>query len=146
MKNLMLFAVAAVLSVGAVGLWAVDANATGGPGATAETKTNKVTMKNLYVEPRADCTWDFPALTDIRLVLATACAETATCNAPGAVIGDSCLAASNLGMDGGAALHSDARLSCRAVTNGVVFQLCSFTSDGGSYDLGDAGLVGRVIH
>ncbi len=147
MKTLLGWAVVALLSLGSIVVIA-------GPSLVeaATPRTNAIPhlsperFANLIVDPRAECTYDFPALTDARVQLATVCAESWTCTATGATIGDTCLASSNLGADGGSALASTAQLRCRAVTNGVVFQLCNFTTDGGSYDLGDAGFVGRIIH
>lgn len=95
------------------------------------------------IGPLAQCDWDFPALGNT--ALDTPCSETANCNLPGAAIGDSCIAGTNLGVDGGAVLLSTATISCRATTNAIVFKLCVSLTDAGSYNLTDAGLFGRVI-
>lgn len=90
----------------------------------------------------ASGTWDFPALGNGELELP--CAESATLTVPGTIIGDACLASSNLGQDGGARLIPTATLSCSAVTGGAVFQLCVRFTDAGTYNLHDAGFTART--
>lgn len=148
MKTFIALAAALVLVVGVFGLISADPVEAATPRTVAIPHVSPEKFDNLIINRpiTGECDWDFPALTDSRLQLATVCAETATCAAPGAVIGDACLAASNLGADGGAALASTATLRCRTLTNGIVFQLCNLSTDAGSYDLGDAGFYGRAIH
>ncbi len=88
--------------------------------------------------------WDFPALGNG--ALDTPCSETGAITATGAAIGDGCSPASNLGMDGGAVLLSTATLSCRSATDSAFVKLCVQLTDGGSYDLGDAGFTVRISH
>lgn len=108
---------------------------------------------NLIVgAPVGTCSVDFPALDPRGLGLKAACAESATCTAvgvngaPGAIIGDACIASTSMGSDAGSALILEAVLSCRAVTDGVVFKLCvPGMTDGGTYDPGAAWFTGRII-
>jgi hypothetical protein len=86
--------------------------------------------------------YDFPPLGITEL--ATPCAESHNIAAPGSSIGQGCTASSNLGMDGGSVLSSTALLTCRAGTNVAVLKLCFFATDGGSYNLHDAGFFVRT--
>ncbi len=87
--------------------------------------------------------YDFPSLGNN--ALDTPCAESSSVTIPGALIGDGCMASSNLGSDGGSALLSTAQLRCRATTGAGVLQLCVQLTDGGAYDLGDAGFYLRTF-
>ena len=87
-------------------------------------------------------TWDFPALGNG--ALDAPCAESANVTIPGALILDGCDPATNLGADGGAVLLSTANLTCRAGNGFGVLKLCVQLTDGGSYDLGDAGFTLRT--
>ncbi len=92
-------------------------------------------------------TYDFPSLDPTVNGLGLPCAESWAVMATGAVLTDSCSASSNLGVDGGAALLSTAQLSCRvSAANAAVLKLCVQLTDGGSYNLGDAGFYVRVFH
>ncbi len=91
----------------------------------------------------ASGTWDFPPLGG-SAELDTPCYESATLAVPGAVLDDDCRATSNLGKDGGARLLSTAWLECTTVTGGAVFKLCARFTDGGSYNLHDAGFTART--
>lgn len=147
MKTLPFFALSTVVALLAISvLKAPDANAA--PPATPRIESNKLTVKNFYVEPRSDCTYDFPALAASNTASANGiqCAESWNCTATGAAITDTCLASTNLGVDGGSALAQVATLSCRAVANAHIFKLCWQGNDAGTYDLGDAGFYGRSIH
>lgn len=84
-------------------------------------------------------TYDFPPVSSV--VLGTPCLETPTQTVAGAVIGDFCKISSNLGADGGSRLLDTAKLSCDAVTGGAIAKLCVQLTDGGSYDLHDAGFT-----
>ncbi len=88
--------------------------------------------------------WDFPVLGNN--ALDTPCDETGAITATGAAFGDGCSPSSNLGMDGGASLLPTATLSCRAATNVAYVKLCVQFTDGGTYDLGDAGFTVRISH
>lgn len=87
--------------------------------------------------------WDFPPLGNTG-GLAT-CSSSGSVTVPGALIGDACNAASDLGADGGAALSSSATLSCVAGTGTATIKLCAFFTDAGSYDLTDAGFTARTF-
>ncbi len=89
--------------------------------------------------------YDFAALSSD--VLGRTCDESWAVTAAGAALGDGCVSSSNLGMDGGAALLTEAALTCRvSAANAIKFKLCAQFTDGGSYDLGDAGFYGRILH
>lgn len=106
---------------------------------------------NLIVAPSGTCSVDFGALVPLNQGTGNPCLESATCaavgqnGAPGAVIGDGCVASTSMGSDAGSFLSSTAQLSCRAVTDGVVFKVCFQATDGGSLDLGAAWFTGTVI-
>lgn len=106
---------------------------------------------DLHVGPSGTCSIDFPALTPLQQGLKSPCAESATCPAlgangtSGAAIGDGCLASTSMGSDAGSFLPISFQLTCRAVTDGVVFKVCSDSTDGGAEDLGTAWFTGLVI-
>ena len=86
--------------------------------------------------------YDFPAVGGA----GAKCQESWTVTSAGTKIGDSCLASSNLGVDGGAALSIDLDLGCRTITDGVIFRLCHHIDevDAGTINLADAGFYGYV--
>jgi hypothetical protein len=73
------------------------------------------------------------------------CEETPVIAVTGGVVRtDFCQISSNLATDGGSALAAEATLTCRASVDGVRGKLCVTYTDGGSYNLGDAGFNVRV--
>lgn len=106
---------------------------------------------DLRVAPSGTCSVDFPALTPLQQGLKQPCAESATCpalgqnGAPGGAIGDGCVASTSMGSDAGSFLPVSFTLTCRTVTDGVVFKVCSDSTDGGAEDLGAAWFTGLVI-
>ncbi len=90
------------------------------------------------------CSFDFPVLDPVA-PLGQPCGESFECAFSGSAIGLGCSPSSNLGADGGAALSSTATLSCRATAAGAVGQLCFHATDGGTYNLHDAGFTYRVF-
>lgn len=93
----------------------------------------------------ASLTWDFPSLSN-GTTLGTPCSETDPVSVPGAVITDGCNVASNLGLDGGALLLSTATLSCTvSAAAAATVKLCVQFTDGGSYNLTDAGFTVRIF-
>jgi hypothetical protein len=86
--------------------------------------------------------WDFAVLGSA--AGETPCRESGAFPVGGALIGDGCEAASNLGADGGLRLLSTAALTCEAVAAGAVIKLCVSLTDGGTYDLHDAGFTVRT--
>lgn len=90
-------------------------------------------------------TYDFQALGSLEGNVT--CAESSAITVPGALLTDGCDPSSNLGVDGGAGLLTEAWLSCRVSAAGAAkVKLCVQFTDGGSYNLGDAGFYVRVTH
>lgn len=87
--------------------------------------------------------WDFEALSNI--AMGTPCGVSDIAVIPGALPDDGCTPSINLRSDGGTGLLSTAKLSCYATTGGAYAQLCVSLTDGGSYNLGDAGLTLRTF-
>ncbi len=111
-------------------------------GGITATSINGATVYNSIVGSRA---WDFPELSAVEL--GTPCALSGVATLTGTRIGDRCSVGITFGADGGAdVLLSTATLVCRAVTNGAVAQLCVHLTDGGSYDIADAGYVFQTWH
>ncbi len=62
-------------------------------------------------------------------------------------LSNSCEASSNLGFDGGDGLLTEATLTCRvSAANAAKVKLCVNFTDGGSYNLHDAGFYARVLN
>jgi hypothetical protein len=114
-----------------------------GSGSTANT-ANRVT--NMLA---GSTTYDFPALGNAPVD--TPCATTwpvtvSGASGVGARIGDPCAVASDLGTDGGAVLLSTAQLTCQVTAAAqATVKLCVHLTDGGSYNLGDAGFFVRTF-
>jgi hypothetical protein len=91
----------------------------------------------------ATFTFDFGPLSSN--ALEANCEETPVIAVTGGVVRtDFCQISSNLATDGGSALAAEATLTCRASVDGVRGKLCVTYTDGGSYNLGDAGFNVRV--
>jgi hypothetical protein len=60
-------------------------------------------------------------------------------------VDDGCVASTAM-TDGGVALDTHATLTCRAVTDGVVFQVCLNSADAGTLDPGSATFRARIFH
>ncbi len=113
-----------------------------GPTVGANKVTNDVVNK-VTAFRKVSLDWDFPALSAGQVF----CAESATATLTGAKSGDLCVTSSNFGMDAGVYGALNVLLSCRALTDGVVFKACSFTTDAGipAVDLPDGGYMGWTL-
>lgn len=114
-------------------------------GAFIGTTATAADLNKLVDTRKGIAVWDFPALGGGGV----ACSDSATLTMTGVAFTDTCLASTDLGMDGGsAALYLNAKFSCRSVTNGVVFRACYDQADAGTpgtMDLPDAGLFARTF-
>lgn len=142
MRSTLLFVAAAALLTFA--LVASNRAEAGGPPTSAKTFEEKVTLKDLYVEPRAYCEEGNPALSIVSG--GVICAELADCAAPRARTGQACLASVNLGADGGSLGPTNANLSCRCKKDAIVFKWCLQANDAGVLATFDAGYTGRCIN
>jgi hypothetical protein len=91
--------------------------------------------------------WDFPPLSTAE-PLGVVCSETNPVTTTGAAMTDGCMASSDLGSDGGAALLLEADLTCRvSATSRTIGRLCvrSGTDGGIAYNLHDAGFYFRTF-
>lgn len=117
------------------GVWLIGKN---DPALT--TAANKLTGSHA-----GTTTYDFGTLSNVVGGFPT-CQESWAITSTGSQLGDQCLAGSNLGVDGGAVLLTEATLGCAVSAADVTkVKLCVHFTDGGTYDLHDAGFFTRTL-